>query len=257
LEYQLHPVGKVLAGLVAFPLEKTKDVLKFFRDFTSKAPDQLASGVLVITLPDGPAIVGVGVCYSGSLEEGERILKPLQKFGPPLIDQVGPMSYMGAQKLIDGLYPSGNQSYWKSNFFKEMSDGAIDTISAYCAERPFPLCHCVIEYQLGGAVSRIDADATAFNHRNVQYSFICVGECTTQADTDGCVRWAREFWTAMQPYSSGAVYVNYLGAEADEGDERIRAAYGLEKYQRLVALKGKYDPTNLFRLNQNIKPNLR
>jgi hypothetical protein len=246
-----------LAGLVAFPIEKTKDVLKFFRDFTSKAPDQLASGVLVITLPDGPAVVGVGVCYSGSLDEGERILKPLREFGTPLIDQVGSMPYRDAQRMIDGLYPSGNQSYWKSNFFKEMSDGAIDTISAYCAERPFPLCHCVIEHQLGGAVSRIDADATAFNHRNVQYSFICVGECTTHADTDGCVRWAREFWTAMQPYSSGAVYVNYLGAEADEGDERIRAAYGLEKYQRLVALKGKYDPTNLFRLNQNIKPNLR
>jgi hypothetical protein len=243
-----------LAGLIAFPIEKTKDVLKFFRDFTSKAPDQLASGVLVITLPDGPAIVGVGVCYSGSLDEGERILRPLRDFGTPLIDQVGPMPYTSAQKLIDELYPSGNQSYWKSNFFKEMSDGAIDTISAYCAKRPFPLCHLVIEHQLGGAVSRIDADATAFNHRNVQYSFICVGECTTRADADSCVRWAREFWQAMQPYSTDAVYVNYLGQEADEGAERIKAAYGPQKYQRLVALKKKYDPTNLFRLNQNIQP---
>jgi hypothetical protein len=246
LEYRLYPVGKVLAGLVAFPIEKTKDVLKFFRDFTS--------GVLVITLPDGPAIAGIGVCYSGSLDEGERILEPLRTFGTPLIDQIGPMPYSGAQKMIDGLYPSGNQSYWKSNFFKEISDGAIDTITAYCAKRPFPLCHCVIEHQLGGAVSRIDTNATAFNHRDVQQSFLCVGECTTQADADSCVRWAREFWQAMQPYSTGAVYVNYLGQEADEGAERLKAAYGPQKYQRLAALKKKYDPTNLFRLNQNIKP---
>jgi FAD/FMN-containing dehydrogenase len=103
-------------------------------------------------------------------------------------------------------------------------------------------------------VSRIDAQATAFNHRDVQYSFMSIGQCATPAETQGCVRWAREFWDAMQPYSTGGVYVNYLGQEADEGAERIKAAYGPEKYQRLSALKNKYDPSNLFRLNQNIKP---
>jgi hypothetical protein len=116
------------------------------------------------------------------------------------------------------------------------------------------MCHGLIEHQLGGAVSRIDPDATAFNHRNVEYSFMSIGECAKIAEAESCVRWAREFWSAMQPYATDAVYVNYLGQEADEGAERVKAAYGPEKYQRLVALKNKYDPTNLFRLNQNIKP---
>jgi hypothetical protein len=130
----------------------------------------------------------------------------------------------------------------------------IDSKVAYCAKRPSPMCHGLIEHQLGGAVSRIDPDATAFNHRNVEYSFMSIGECAKIAEAESCVRWAREFWSAMQPYATDAVYVNYLGQEADEGAERVKAAYGPEKYQRLVALKNKYDPTNLFRLNQNIKP---
>jgi FAD/FMN-containing dehydrogenase len=112
----------------------------------------------------------------------------------------------------------------------------------------------MIEHQLGGAVRRIDADATAFNHRDAEYSFLCIGSCAPGEDADKCVRWAREFWQAMQPYASSAMYVNYLGQEADEGADRIKAAYGPQKYQRLAALKKKYDPTNLFRLNQNIEP---
>jgi len=170
------------------------------------------------------------------------------------MDQIDSMPYTAAQKLIDGFYPPGLQNYWKSNFLKEISDGAIDTITAYCAKRPSPMCHGLIEHQLGGAVSRVDREATAFNHRDVQYSFMGIGECATSAEAPGCVRWSREFWAAMQPYSTGSVYVNYLGQEADEGAERIKAAYGPEKYQRLVTLKNKYDPTNLFRLNQNIRP---
>ena len=125
---------------------------------------------------------------------------------------------------------------------------------AYCAKRPSPICHGLIEHQLGGAVSRADREATAFGHRDVEYSFLSVGVCADSAEAEKCSRWAREFWDAMQPCSTGGVYVNYLGREADEGPERIKAAYGPEKYARLVALKNRYDPTNLFRLNQNIKP---
>jgi len=253
-EYRLHPVGTVLAGLIAYPLDKAKEVLRVFRDLTAAAPDELASGAILITLPDGPPVIGVGVCYNGAIEEGERILKPLRTFGSPLMDQIGPMPYLAAQKLIDGLYPPGLQNYWKSSFLKEISDKAIDTIEAYCAKRPSSMCHVVIEHQLGGAVGRIDRDATAFNHRDAQYSFLGIGECAAPADAENCTRWVREFWQAMQPYSTGGVYVNYLGQEADEGADRIKAAYGPEKYRRLSALKNKYDPTNLFRLNQNIRP---
>jgi FAD binding domain/Berberine and berberine like len=253
-EYQLHPVGPVLAGVLIHPFEKAKEVLTCYRDFTRTAPDALASGAVLLTMPDGTPAAGVVVCYHGPLDEGERVLKPLRAFGSPLADQIGPMPYTAAQQLVDAFYPPGLQEYWKSSFLTEISDAAIDTMIAHCAHRPSPLCHVVIEHTLGGAVSRIDTDATAFNHRDVQYSFLSLGVCTGPAEAETCIRWARECWDAMQPFSTGSVYVNYLGREADEGAERIQAAYGAEKYQRLVALKNTYDPTNLFRLNQNIQP---
>jgi hypothetical protein len=253
-EYQLHRVGPVLAGFVIHPFEKAKEVLKFYRDFTRAAPDELASGMVLVTMPEGTPVAAIPVCYNGPIAEGERVLKPLRAFGSPLVDQIGPMPYTAAQQLIDAFYPPGLQQYWKSSFLREISDAAIDTIVACCAHRPSPMCHAVIEHTLGGAVSRVDREATAFNHRDVPYSFLSLGVCTDPAEAETCVRWARECWQAMQPFSTGSVYVNYLGREADEGAERIQAAYGAEKYQRLVALKHTYDPTNMFRLNQNITP---
>lgn len=255
-EYQLHPVGPVLGGLVAYPFEMTKEVLKRWRDFTRAAPDELASDAVVITMPDGTPVVGIAVCYCGPIADGERFLRSLRAFGPPLMDQLGATSYIAVQKMIDAFYPPEIQDYWKSSFLHDLNDAAIDTIVAYCANRPSPMCHVVLEYQLGGAISRVDPGSTAFNHRDAQYSFLSVGVCTAPLEAKQCIQWAREFWEAMQPFSTRGVYVNYLGREVDEGTERIRAAYGDEKYQRLVALKNKYDPTNLFRLNQNIKPAL-
>jgi hypothetical protein len=253
-EYRLHPVSTVLAGIIAYPFQKTRDVLKLFRELTSAAPDELASGVVLISLPDGTPVAGIVLCYSGPPSEGERLLKPLRAFGPPLIDQIGPIPYTAAQQLIDGFYPSGLQNYWKSSFLKEISDQAIDTMVDFCSKRPSPMCHGLIEHQLGGAVTRADRDSTAFAHRDVEFSFMALGVCATAAEIEKCAQWAREFWGAMQPSSTGTVYVNYLGREADEGPDRIKAAYGPEKYARLVALKNRYDPSNLFRLNQNIKP---
>jgi hypothetical protein len=253
-EYRLHPVSSVLAGIVAYPFQKAGDVLKLFRELTSAAPDELASGVVLISLPDGTPVAGIVLCYSGPPSEGERLLKPLRAFGPPLIDQIGPIPYTAAQQLIDGFYPPGLQNYWKSSFLKEVSDQAIDTMVDFCSKRPSPMCHGLIEHQLGGAVSRADRDSTAFAHRDVEFSFMALGVCATAAEIEKCAQWAREFWGAMQPSSTGTVYVNYLGREADEGPDRIKAAYGPEKYARLVALKNRYDPSNLFRLNQNIKP---
>ena len=255
LEYQLHPVGPVMGGLVAYPMEKAKEALRLFRDLTSSAPDELASDIVLITMPDGTPVVGMVLCYSGPTEEGERLLKPLKTFSPIVMDAIGPMAYTAAQKLVDDFYPKGLQNYWKSSFLTEISDEAIDTIVRFCADRPSPMCHGLIEHQLGGAVSRIGHDETAFNHRNLEYSFMSIGQCAEAAEAEACVRWAREFWEAMQPYATSSVYVNYLGREADEGSERIKAAYGPEKYQKLVALKQKYDPANMFRLNQNVRPN--
>jgi len=253
-DYQLHSVGPVLGGIVAYPFQKAKEVLKLFRELTIAAPDELASGVVLISLPDGTPVAGIVLCYNGPLAEGERVLKPLRTFDHPLVDQIGPIPYTAAQQLIDTFYPFGLQNYWKSSFLKEISDEAIDTMVAYCAKRPSPMCHGLIEHQLGGAVRRTDRETTAFNHRDVEYSFMSLGVCADPTEAEKCGQWAREFWDAMQPDSTGGVYVNYLGREADEGPERIKAAYGPEKHARLVALKNKYDPANLFRLNQNIKP---
>jgi len=241
----------VTGGILAYPLEKAKEVLKLYREFTIASPDEMASGIVLISLPDGTPVVGIVLCHSGALADGERLVKPLRTFRPLLMDQIGAIPYTAAQKLIDAFYPFGLQSYWKSSFMKTITDEAIDVMVAYCANRPTPMCHGLIEQQLGGAVGRIDRMATAFGHRDAEYSFMSLGVCGEAAEAEKCVRWARELWEAMQPWSTGGVYVNYLG---DEGTPRVEAAYGPEKYARLVALKDKYDPTNLFRLNQNIKP---
>jgi FAD/FMN-containing dehydrogenase len=253
-EYQLHPVGPVLAGIVAYPLQKAKEVLKLFREVTSAAPDEFSSGLVLITLPDGTPVAGIVACYNGPIEAGERVLKPLRAFGPALVDQIGPIPYTAAQRLIDAFYPPGLQNYWKSSFLKTISDEVIDVMVDYCGRRPTPICHGLIEHQLGGAVSRVPRGATAFPHRDVQYSFMSLGVSADPAEAEKCVQWAREFWEAIEPSSTGGVYVNYLGRELDEGAERVKAAYGPPTYERLVALKKKYDPSNLFRLNQNIKP---
>ncbi len=252
-EYRLHRVGPVLAGMVIYPYEKAKDVLRFYREFTRTEPDELTSWVVLMTSPAGDPVAAIAVCYSGALEEGERVLRPLRAFGPPLVDQIGPMAYTAVQSLVDAFYPPGLHDYWKSSFLQDLSDEAIDTMVAHCAMRPGPLCHMVME-ELGGAVSRVGHEATAFNHRDVRYNFLSLGVCADPAESAPCIRWAREFWRAMQPFASGGVYVNYLGQEADEGAERVQAAYGPQKYERLVALKNTYDPTNFFRFNQNIKP---
>jgi FAD/FMN-containing dehydrogenase len=253
-EYQLHPVGPMMAGMVVYPFEQARDVLHFYRDFAKTAPEEFVYDVVLMTMPDGTPVIGSVVCYSGPIAEGERVLQPLKAFGSPLLEQIGRMAYIELQSIIDDFYPPGLHSYWKSSFLTEVSDDVIETMVAYCSDRPSPMCHGLIEQQLGGAVSRVDRQATAFNHRDALYSFMSLAVWTDPTEADTCIRWAREFWEAMQPFSSDGVYVNYLGQEADEGVERVKAAYGPQTYEQLVALKNKYDPTNLFRLNQNIKP---
>lgn len=197
--------------------------------------------------------MAIFVCYNGAIEDGERVLKPLREFGAPLADMIGPMPYVQIQKMMDEGFPAGRQNYWKSNFLKDLDFQAIKIIVDHVAKAPSPFSAVAIE-QLGGAVNRVGMDDTAFNHRDARYNLLIVGIWADLAAKAENVKWVRDLWDAMEPYSSGGVYVNYLGQEADEGAERIKAAYGPEKYERLVALKNKYDPTNLFRMNQNIKP---
>ena len=252
-EYRLHPVGRVLGGMVVHPLERTRDVLRFFREFTESTPDELGAQAALLTSPEGVKVVAIVVCYSGPLEQSERVLRPVREFGPPVVDQIAPMPYTQLQGMLEPAFPPGLQNFWKSNFLRDLGDEAIDVITDRFQRVPSPTSVVVIE-QFGGAVSRVGGDETAFNHRDARFNFLIIGIWPDPADHDRHVHWVREFWDAMQPFSSGGVYVNYLGPEADEGAERVKAAYGPVKYGRLVALKNRYDPTNLFRLNQNIRP---
>ncbi len=251
-EYELHPVGPmVLGGLILHPLPRAKEVTQFYREFTSTSPDELTTYLGFVTSPDGHPAVAFIICYSGPVEEGEEVIRPLREFGPPAADMAGPMPYTAVQALGAPLAPYGRWNYWKSNFLQELSDEAIDTMIDQFSAVPSPFSAAALE-QLGGAVSRVGENETAFGERGAHYSLIIHSQWADPAETERNIQWARNFWEAMQPFARDAVYVNYIdrGEEAD----RIRAAYGAEKYERLVALKNKYDPMNLFRLNKNIEP---
>jgi FAD/FMN-containing dehydrogenase len=252
-EFRLHPVGPMLGGILIHRLDKAAEVLRFYDDFTHTSPDELGTFVGFVTSPEGERVMAIFVSYNGAVEEGQRILKPLREFGPPLADMIGPMSYVQIQRMMDEGFPGGRQNYWKSNFLKALDPQAINMIVEHVAKAPSPHSAVAIE-QFSGAVNRVGINDTAFNHRNARYNLLIVGIWTDPAAKAENVKWVRDLWDAMAPYSSGGVYVNYLGQEADEGTERVKSAYGPEKYARLVAIKEKYDPTNLFRLNQNIRP---
>jgi FAD/FMN-containing dehydrogenase len=252
-EFQLHPVGPMLGGILIHRLDKAAETIKFYDEFTRTSPDELGTFVAFATSPEGERVMAIFVCYNGAVEEGQRILKPLREFGPPLADMIGPMPYVQVQRMMDDAFPAGRQNYWKSNFLKGLDTEAIHVIIDHAANALSPHSAVAIE-QFSGAVNRVGINDTAFNHRNARYNLLIVGIWTDPAAKADNVRWVRALWDAMAPYSSGGVYVNYLGQEADEGAERVKSAYGPEKYARLVALKQKYDPTNLFRLNQNIRP---
>jgi FAD/FMN-containing dehydrogenase len=258
-EFQVHPAGTVLAGLVLHPAQKAREALRFWRDFEAAAPEEMSNSALLFTAPPdlpvpetlrGGPTVGMGGVYVGPLEAGEQSLRPLREFGPPAADTYQRMPYSSAQVMADFLWPRGTYNYWKSSYLKSLSDGVIDTILDFYGKAPSKRSTVVIEHDGDGAMSRVAEDATAFGHRNWPYNFLVTTLWTDAADTDANVRWTREFWQAMQPFLADAAYVNYLGQVEESG---IRAAYG-RKYSRLVELKDKYDPANFFCMNQNIKP---
>ena len=188
------------------------------------------------------------VCYQGPLYEGERVLNDLRKFGEPLADVVMPKPFNAHQSMLDAVQPPGRNYYWKSEDLPELTDGAIDVIVEHSNAITSPNTIVPI-FQLGGADADIDADATAYSHRKAAYALNC-NVSWEDGDPEPHVKWARDFSEALEPHSMG-VYVNFLG---QEGEDRARAAYGPEKYARLVDLKDRYDPTNFFRVNQNIRP---
>lgn len=258
-EYRLHEVGpQVLAGVIVHPAERATEILRYYRDFIASCPEELTTIIILRKAPPAPFLpqevhgvpaVMIAVCYAGRIEEGERVLEPLRRFGQPLADVVRPCPYLAHQSLLDASVPHGLRYYWKSEYLRELSNEAIDTLVAHAWSTPSANSYTVM-FQMGGAVRRTPDDESAFLGRHANHALNIDSVWSERAEDEKQMQWARGFWTDVQPFSAGGVYVNFLG---DEGEDRVKAAYG-DKYERLVALKSKYDPSNLFRMNQNIKP---
>jgi FAD/FMN-containing dehydrogenase len=249
-EYRLHPLGKVLAGMVVHPMTRARDVLRFYRDFTASAPDELTAYTALLTAPDGHPAVAIIVCYCGALEEGERVVAPVRRFGPPIVDMIQPMDYLDVIQIIDAANPPGHSYYEKGCSVKQLTDEAIDAIVAAGTAMTSPYSVVLLQY-MHGAASRIPPRETAFALRGEYYLPLFVAQWPAGAG-DRHVAWARTSWTALQPFAADGTYVNFMAA--DETD-RVRAAYGAN-YERLVALKNRYDPTNFFCHNQNVPPSI-
>lgn len=253
-EYRLHPLpGPFLGGAVIHPLERGHEVFRFFRKVMEGAPDDLMALPALLPSPQGVPVSGIVAAYFGSIKDGERALRPLREFGPPLADQIQPITYTTLQTIFDPFYQSGFRNYWKSSFLSDLTDEAIDTIVRYYRMVPSPRTIVYLE-AFGGAVARVGRDETAFDHRDVAFNLNITSAWSDPAEDEANIAWTRALWKSLQPFFSRRVYVNYLGEEKDEGPDRIIDAYGKAKYGRLAVLKKKYDPGNLFHFNQNINP---
>ena len=247
--YRLHPVGPILGGGVTYPAERAREALRFYHGFASTCPDELSTvGGLGIDA-EGRPVVSVGVCWCGSLDDGVRAVRPLRAFAPPTADTIGPMAYCALQTAADAGFPSGQQHYWKASWLTDLSDGAIDVLLRFAANKPSVATGIGLQ-QMHGAAARVDPAATAFPHRRAQYDLLILSQWADPADAERNIAWTRVFFEAMRPFAERAVYVNDLG---EEGEDRVREAYGAN-HARLAELKAKYDPTNFFRANQNVKP---
>jgi len=260
-EFQARPVGpEVIAGLVFHPMEKAAAIIELFREVTVRAPDELCCLLILRRAPPAPflpkelhgtPVAGIAVCYNGPIADGERAVQPIKAFGQPLADTIQPKPFAAHQAFLDLGQPFGRQYYWKSDYFRELNVESDDVLIGH-AERIASPFSAVLMMHLGGAANRAGETDTAAGNRDAEYVFNVQAAWEDTAESDGHVGWARDYWQAMRPFSSGGTYVNFL--TADEDDDRVRAAYGNAIYERLVDVKTRYDPTNLFRSNQNIRP---
>jgi FAD/FMN-containing dehydrogenase len=249
-EYRLHPVGPtLLSGPVFHPAARAREVLRFYREFSASEPDELTTYAGLLTGPDGTPLVGMVPCYAGPPDQGEKLLERLRKFGPPAVDMVGPMPYVAVQRMFNDAFPPGRYNYWKSSLAPQVSDQLIDAVVEHMARVPSPHSAVMLEHY-HGAYSRPAPTATAYTHRRPTWDVVIIANWTSPADSERNMAWARSLFAAVQPQVSEAAYVNFLDGD-DAG--RVRAAYG-DNYERLVALKRKYDPKNFFRMNQNVRP---
>jgi FAD/FMN-containing dehydrogenase len=248
-EFRAHPVHTVMGGVLLYPRDNALDVVRHFRDYIGSAPDELTAYVAFFCGQDGSPLVGVIPCYCGDTADGERVLRPLRTFGSPVADTVQPMPFPAMQSLLGPFFPDGNQNYWKSTMQRELSDEAISAIVEHANSASSPLSFLVLEYY-GGAAARVPKDATAFPHRDLPWDILFVAQWTKPEEMTIHRDWARSGEEILRPFSANAHLVSALDVEAEEV---INTAFG-PNLPRLAAIKQKYDPTNFFRVNCNIKP---
>jgi FAD/FMN-containing dehydrogenase len=258
-EFRLHPVGPmVLSGLIVHPFTRAMELLAGYRQIASKAPDELTVWVVLRQAPPlpflpaeihGKEILVFAVCYAGEEADGQRALEPLRALGEPIADVIGMQPFAAWQTAFDPLLTPGAYNYWKSHNFLELSDGLLGSLVSYAAKLPTAECEIFIG-QLGGATSRVALDATAFPHRDANFVMNVHTRWREPADERRSIEWARQLFAETAPHATGGVYVNFM---PEDDIDRVSSAYGAN-YARLAALKAKYDPGNLFRLNQNVQP---
>jgi FAD/FMN-containing dehydrogenase len=256
--FRAHPVGTVYGGPIFWPLDKAAELLRFWRDFILEAPENINGWFALATVPPVPMFPAehhlkkvclVTWCYTGDLAKAEEAFEPIRRFSPPLMDFAGPIPFPALQSLFDGLYPAGLQWYWKADFFRELGEKAIDLHVKYGERLPSP--HSTMHiYPINGAAHRAGKGDTAFSFREANFAEVIVGVDPDPANNPRLIQWAKDYWLALHPFSSGGGYINMM---MDEGEDNVKAAYR-ENYKRLAQVKRSYDPANLFRVNQNIKP---
>lgn len=259
LHFRLHPLKQVLAGLIFHPLEEFPKIAKFVQDYVEDAPDELCVWLMTRKAPPSPLlpkkmhgrpVVIIAVCYAGPESSGEKIVKPLRQFGSPLKDLIKERSYGEWQKALDGAWGDGFHNEWMGHYLQTLSGDAVETILQHVDKISSPFSDFKLAH-MGGAVSRVGELETAFGSRNAEYALVIQTRWKDAATSDYHLQWTREFHQAMRPFSTGKVYVNFV---ANEGGDRVKDAYNDDAFQRLQMIKAKYDPANVFRMNQNILP---
>ncbi|HVL83372.1 MAG TPA: FAD-binding oxidoreductase [Pseudonocardia sp.] len=259
--YRLHEVGPILyGGAVVHPVDRAADALRFLRDLSPRVPHEVSLMAALVVAPPAPEfpaelqgrpVVVLGACYHGDLAEGERALAPVRAFAPPAVDLLGPIPYVALQQMIDAETPRGQHYYVKSEWLGGLPDGVVDRLVEHHLGRPSPR-HQILVHQMGGAVAAAPRDATAFAYRDASFVLTVIGSWQPGDEGGPHVAWVRSAWEASLPGSLGGAYVNHL--DADEGEERVRDAYGPATYDRLVRVKTAWDPDNVFARNHNIRP---
>jgi FAD/FMN-containing dehydrogenase len=253
LEFTLHPVGPmVTGGLVAWPIDKAGEVIRFYRDYTAGLSEDAFAAAALLTGPDGTTkLVGIAAGHCGAPDAAARDLAPIKGFGRPVMDAMGPIPYNALNAMLDDAFPKGARFYWKSHFFESLADGAIDGLTEAFAACPSPMAQILIE-GFHGAGTRVPVDATAYAMRVPGYNCLVLGEWADPAQDEACVGWTRQTYEAVRPFMSAHRYANYMDAD-DTGQDTLAAVYG-PNLPRLRELKRKYDPNNVFHLNLNVPP---